>query len=1088
MNDANRRMQDREEEIVESYRRKRSQVQNTGGFAQKKRKTDGKITVQSTNKPDMIGSDADTVEPQADPIRKWQTGTGLDIDEIMPATAIDETTRSVGNSDVIGESVDVVQEVEAEVAERDRRKLTNYTHKRRTMEKDEDTDEYRRRNGYHNSQKRRMGSDCEGDHIDDGLLSASDGEYDILEGYGMAGRMRRSQKKKRNDVIVLGRNTEEEEKTDGRRDMKMKEKEGKDGRRGGEEETADRRKDGAMEEKTSTKEAQRKRGKRLRDVVMESEGSDGGKEGCTWEESEEERSDEDEAGCGEEEEPSDVTKAYKGRKRRGRPRGTTNAKKRATQKETRSQKHFKPTEVLALAQAWMKVSQTDITTEDSMWKSIAQICKDRFNMTRSANSLRAKWSTFQRDAFYWISCKSRVQREQTTGNWSEEKIVMMTHRLFTGDGSDGKKTGRKRFKYVEAAEYLSKYPKFMNIDDEGTKTGDDVDVRRKNNTDGKHVRRREGPHAEEVRRVIHAQEDDVNTEQQCASTGVREEVGEKDNEGEGDVRTRRIVESCVQGSVERTHVRAMEEEEDEITPVGGEGSVERVNVVSTQEDDDDIRPIGGQRREGRVRGLGTKAQKDIQRRKKQDEFTKATMEPINARMTQTSDTFHKYVASQQAQSIDEKKYMYLQGLYMTLEVMSANDPARPALIQKMVAANLDEATPRVEAPCTETVGNSGSRREAWKAKEEVLNRGSSVAVEVIEIDDDQPAGKGVVRVKKEEWRDDGKVEAKRKDPVSYEVQGQRGIELEQTTGEAKTEPTEVCVHDVYGSTGATGRGTVGRSDAKGNMVELIVIDDSSDDEKPSGKPGRAQDMLWKTAESATPRGRTGVMGMKTSDGGRGTESNRIQERTLHEARASTYDRHSDGADHINMVMNPIKPTERGRTEVEGTIGEKEEGPTEVHVGVGADRSVRTSRGRHNIPMEKEGSIEKGDGVRTEDGGWTPNKTEPTVKEGQGKRSLEEKEPTGKGMHATWATQTTLPTVKEWRAAGLTEQMEPTGKGTYATWATETTEPTGTEAHGTRATKSTAPTVNEMRATRSDHAAHGRKRLMRKWSATQVRRS
>lgn len=53
-------------------------------------------------------------------------------------------------------------------------------------------------------------------------------------------------------------------------------------------------------------------------------------------------------------------------------------------------------------------------------------------MKRSENSLKAKCATFQRDVHVWLSCRSRINMEQTTGNWSDAKILAMTHALYFG--------------------------------------------------------------------------------------------------------------------------------------------------------------------------------------------------------------------------------------------------------------------------------------------------------------------------------------------------------------------------------------------------------------------------------------------------------------------------------------------------------------------------------------------------------------------------------------------------------------------------------------------------------------------------------
>ena len=160
----------------------------------------------------------------------------------------------------------------------------------------------------------------------------------------------------------------------------------------------------------------------------------------------------------------------RGRQRRGRPRGTTKDTKRRKTAQLRSQKHYKPTEVVKLAKAWVIVSQKKIVSDDAFWKDVEKLCAERFGMKRSCHSLRCKWTAFQRDANLWLTCKARVDKEQVTGNWSKEKRTSMIQTLFTArrvsEEGVAKKGAGSRFKYVEAAEYLSQFPKFKDRPDE----------------------------------------------------------------------------------------------------------------------------------------------------------------------------------------------------------------------------------------------------------------------------------------------------------------------------------------------------------------------------------------------------------------------------------------------------------------------------------------------------------------------------------------------------------------------------------------------------------------------------------------------
>lgn len=114
----------------------------------------------------------------------------------------------------------------------------------------------------------------------------------------------------------------------------------------------------------------------------------------------------DEDNWSEEENRNETKEHGKMRRRRGRSKGKTLAIEMMKQKESRSEKQFKPWEVLCMAQVWIAVSQRRVMTEENMWKEIENVCVERFQMTISANSLRAKCSTLQRDACVLITAKA----------------------------------------------------------------------------------------------------------------------------------------------------------------------------------------------------------------------------------------------------------------------------------------------------------------------------------------------------------------------------------------------------------------------------------------------------------------------------------------------------------------------------------------------------------------------------------------------------------------------------------------------------------------------------------------------------------
>lgn len=161
------------------------------------------------------------------------------------------------------------------------------------------------------------------------------------------------------------------------------------------------------------------------------------------------------------------TTALEARRRpRGRPRKNSSAPVRSWPKTSGT--HYDERDALGLAKAWIVVSSRRIQSEDTMWSQIAEICTSRYGMQRSKDSLRCKWATLQRDAYMWITCRARVEQEAGTGNWSREKYIKMTQACYAAQKAANAKNVKDQspgaFKYIEAAEYLSRYPKFMDIE------------------------------------------------------------------------------------------------------------------------------------------------------------------------------------------------------------------------------------------------------------------------------------------------------------------------------------------------------------------------------------------------------------------------------------------------------------------------------------------------------------------------------------------------------------------------------------------------------------------------------------------------
>lgn len=97
-----------------------------------------------------------------------------------------------------------------------------------------------------------------------------------------------------------------------------------------------------------------------------------------------------------------------------------------------------------------------------------------FGVHRKSDSLGAKWSTLQRDAYIWITCLSLVEQDAGTGNLSEEKIIKMGQAYYVARKAANARSDRdlspRLFKYIATAAFLSKYAMFMdkNVEENNT--------------------------------------------------------------------------------------------------------------------------------------------------------------------------------------------------------------------------------------------------------------------------------------------------------------------------------------------------------------------------------------------------------------------------------------------------------------------------------------------------------------------------------------------------------------------------------------------------------------------------------------------
>lgn len=85
--------------------------------------------------------------------------------------------------------------------------------------------------------------------------------------------------------------------------------------------------------------------------------------------------------------------------------------------------------------------------------------------------------------------------------------------------------------------------------------------------------------------------------------------------------------------------------------------------------------------------MGTKVQRDVQQRKTREERSVETINVIESSIDYENNVSKSFVAPQRETNADEARYMYLQGLYITLHTMCLNDHHSRRLVQKMIDAN-----------------------------------------------------------------------------------------------------------------------------------------------------------------------------------------------------------------------------------------------------------------------------------------------------------------------------------------------------------------------------------------------------------------
>lgn len=125
---------------------------------------------------------------------------------------------------------------------------------------------------------------------------------------------------------------------------------------------------------------------------------------------------------------------------------------------------FTQTEALVFSKALVTQSKKMIKREDHFWDGVRETCATVYGMTkRSKQSLWYKWRTILEECQAWLSCRESVRKRRITGDIDSDAMEEYTQALYASCRTGKKIT--KRFRYHNAADYLSKYRKFAGTDE-----------------------------------------------------------------------------------------------------------------------------------------------------------------------------------------------------------------------------------------------------------------------------------------------------------------------------------------------------------------------------------------------------------------------------------------------------------------------------------------------------------------------------------------------------------------------------------------------------------------------------------------------
>lgn len=189
-------------------------------------------------------------------------------------------------------------------------------------------------------------------------------------------------------------------------------------------------------------------------------------------------------------EPKQLSRSYK--RRRGRPKRARN-RKTITRKydsvydaspdntwngitqdndHRRKGRHFSEREELCLAKAWvLQLHKHPSQMEKTMWGGIAECMEVQFNLKRAPVTYRVKWQILQRQAIIYLGAMSAAnnRKQGRKCGLNAEDVEQLTMRLYCLRAGRKNKNGHiisvPPFKYISAAHYLSRLPKFGGSDE-----------------------------------------------------------------------------------------------------------------------------------------------------------------------------------------------------------------------------------------------------------------------------------------------------------------------------------------------------------------------------------------------------------------------------------------------------------------------------------------------------------------------------------------------------------------------------------------------------------------------------------------------